>query len=183
MDPPPEAVPRPAVRRCGNVRQRAGRAAAVRSARSLREHLFRPATPPGAAPHAECTHRCRACEPALLSRWGLARALSRVVRARARPTRDHPSVHHATLCLTPRGALAQVLLHNDDVNRREYVVQVLLKVVDGMSMDDAIQVMSEAHQYGKAVCIVAPQPDAEDYCEQLRSHGLIASIQPQGGKN
>ena len=92
-------------------------------------------------------------------------------------------MHHATPCLTPRGALAQVLLHNDDVNRREYVVQVLLKVVDGMSMDDAIQVMSEAHQYGKAVCIVAPQPDAEDYCEQLRSHGLIASIQPQGGKN
>ena len=76
-----------------------------------------------------------------------------------------------------------MLLHNDDVNRREYVVQVLLKVVDGMSMDDAIQVMSEAHQYGKAVCIVAPQPDAEDYCEQLRSHGLISSIQPQGGKN
>lgn len=34
----------------------------------------------------------------------------------------------------------KVLLHNDDVNRREYVVQVLLKVIDGMTIDIALQV-------------------------------------------
>lgn len=57
------------------------------------------------------------------------------------------------------------------------------QVIDGMTMDDAIQVMSEAHQYGKAVCIVCPQPDAEGYCESLRSQGLISSIEPDGGKD
>ena len=34
----------------------------------------------------------------------------------------------------------KVLLHNDDVNRREYVVQVLLKAIDGMTIDIAMQV-------------------------------------------
>lgn len=35
----------------------------------------------------------------------------------------------------------KVLLHNDNYNKREYVVRVLLKVVDNMSMDDAQVVM------------------------------------------
>jgi ATP-dependent Clp protease adaptor protein ClpS len=35
----------------------------------------------------------------------------------------------------------KLLLHNDNNNRREYVVKVLLKVVDGLTMDDAINVM------------------------------------------
>lgn len=34
----------------------------------------------------------------------------------------------------------RVLLHNDDTNKREYVVQVLLKVIDGMTIDIAMQV-------------------------------------------
>ena len=34
----------------------------------------------------------------------------------------------------------RVLLHNDDTNKREYVVQVLLKVIDGMTIDVALQV-------------------------------------------
>ena len=35
----------------------------------------------------------------------------------------------------------RVMLHNDSFNRREYVVSVLLKVVDGLAMDDAVNVM------------------------------------------
>jgi ATP-dependent Clp protease adaptor protein ClpS len=34
------------------------------------------------------------------------------------------------------------LLHNDSNNRREYVVKVLLKVVDGMTVDDAVNIMN-----------------------------------------
>jgi len=30
------------------------------------------------------------------------------------------------------------MLHNDDFNRREYVVKVLLKVLDNFTMEDAI---------------------------------------------
>ncbi len=42
----------------------------------------------------------------------------------------------------------RVMLHNDDFNRREYVVKVLLKVLDNFTMEDAIncmQVSSHAH--------------------------------------
>ena len=35
----------------------------------------------------------------------------------------------------------RVMLHNDSFNRREYVVSVLLKVVDGLAMDEAVNVM------------------------------------------
>jgi ATP-dependent Clp protease adaptor protein ClpS len=34
------------------------------------------------------------------------------------------------------------MLHNDNYNRREYVVKVLLKVVKGMTVDDAVQAMN-----------------------------------------
>mmetsp|Transcript_1981 Transcript_1981/g.4015 ORF Transcript_1981/g.4015 Transcript_1981/m.4015 type:complete len:184 (+) Transcript_1981:134-685(+) len=72
----------------------------------------------------------------------------------------------------------RVLLHNDNFNKREYVVQVLLKIIPGMSVDIACNVMQEAHVNGKATVITAPQPDAEDYCEGLRANGLVASIEP-----
>lgn len=33
------------------------------------------------------------------------------------------------------------MLHNDDFNRREYVVKVLIKVLDNFTMEDAINCM------------------------------------------
>mmetsp|Transcript_20873 Transcript_20873/g.34940 ORF Transcript_20873/g.34940 Transcript_20873/m.34940 type:complete len:182 (-) Transcript_20873:463-1008(-) len=77
----------------------------------------------------------------------------------------------------------RVLLHNDSFNKREYVVQVLLKIIPGMSVDIACNVMQEAHTHGKATVITAPQPDAEDYCEGMRANGLVASIEPASDKD
>mmetsp|Transcript_13138 Transcript_13138/g.15912 ORF Transcript_13138/g.15912 Transcript_13138/m.15912 type:complete len:198 (+) Transcript_13138:254-847(+) len=79
----------------------------------------------------------------------------------------------------------RVLLHNDNVNKREYVVQVLLKIIPGMTVDIAVNTMNEAHNHGKACVIVAPQEDAEDYCDGLRSNGLVSSIEPanKGGSD
>lgn len=56
------------------------------------------------------------------------------------------------------------MLHNDDVNRREYVVQVLLKVIDGLTVDDAVNVMNEAHMNGLA-CVIQ--------CGQEQVSGLL----------
>ncbi|KAL0028894.1 hypothetical protein WJX77_003570 [Trebouxia sp. C0004] len=75
----------------------------------------------------------------------------------------------------------RVMLHNDSSNRREYVVRVLMKVVDGLTVDDAVNVMQEAHQNGMACVIECAQEDAERYCEGLRGNGLIASVEPAGG--
>ncbi|KAK4773380.1 hypothetical protein SAY87_028399 [Trapa incisa] len=71
-----------------------------------------------------------------------------------------------------------VLLHNDDFNKREYVVQVLMKVIPGMTLDIAVNIMQEAHYNGISVVIICAQADAEEHCMQLRGNGLLSSIEP-----
>ncbi len=73
------------------------------------------------------------------------------------------------------------MLHNDNFNKREYVVQVLMKVIPGMTVDIAVNVMQEAHVNGLAVVIICPQHDAEEHCMQLRNNGLLSSIEPATG--
>ncbi|KAL8167238.1 hypothetical protein V2J09_008737 [Rumex salicifolius] len=77
----------------------------------------------------------------------------------------------------------RVMLHNDNFNKREYVVQVLMKVIPGMTVDIAVNVMQEAHINGLAVVIICAQSDAEDHCTQLRGNGLLSSIEPASGVN
>ncbi len=72
----------------------------------------------------------------------------------------------------------KVLLHNDNFNSREYVVQVLMKVIPGMTVDQAVNIMTEAHVNGMSCVIVCGQEDAETYCQGLRGSGLISSIEP-----
>ncbi|KAF3437883.1 hypothetical protein FNV43_RR20639 [Rhamnella rubrinervis] len=75
----------------------------------------------------------------------------------------------------------RVLLHNDNYNKREYVVQVLMKVIPGMTLDNAVNIMQEAHYNGMAVVIICAQVDAEEHCMQLRGNGLLSSIEPASG--
>ncbi|KAI9169581.1 hypothetical protein LWI28_014379 [Acer negundo] len=75
----------------------------------------------------------------------------------------------------------RVILHNDNFNKREYVVQVLMKVIPGMTLDIAVNIMQEAHHNGLSVVIICSQADAEDHCMQLRGNGLLSSIEPASG--
>ncbi|XP_073126668.1 ATP-dependent Clp protease adapter protein CLPS1, chloroplastic isoform X1 [Henckelia pumila] len=75
----------------------------------------------------------------------------------------------------------RVMLHNDNYNKREYVVQVLMKVIPGMTLDNAVNIMQEAHYNGLAMVIVCGQADAEEHCTQLRGNGLLSSIEPASG--
>lgn len=75
----------------------------------------------------------------------------------------------------------RVMLHNDDYNKREYVVQVLMKVIPGMTVDYAVNIMQEAHINGLSVVIVCDQSEAEEHCTQLRGNGLLSSIEPASG--
>jgi ATP-dependent Clp protease adaptor protein ClpS len=101
----------------------------------------------------------------------------------------------------------RVLLHNDAVNKREYVVQVLLKVcpcgatslasllyhanrtrrpnalqvVEGMTLERAYDIMSEAHEYGLALVLITVQEEAENICDSLRNNGLVATVEPDSG--
>jgi ATP-dependent Clp protease adaptor protein ClpS len=72
----------------------------------------------------------------------------------------------------------RVLLHNDDYNSMEYVVQVLLKTVPSLTQPQAVDIMMEAHTNGVALVITCAQEHAEFYCETLKNHGLSSTIEP-----
>lgn len=70
-----------------------------------------------------------------------------------------------------------VILHNDDVNEMTHVVQSLRRSVPTLSTQQAIKIMLEAHQHGKAVVIRCPLEEAELYRDRLESCGLTATIE------
>jgi ATP-dependent Clp protease adaptor protein ClpS len=72
----------------------------------------------------------------------------------------------------------RVLLHNDDFNSMEHVVETLISTIPNLSAPQAINIMMEAHQYGIALVITCNQEHAEHYCEVLKSHGLTSTIEP-----
>ncbi|PSP19067.1 MAG: ATP-dependent Clp protease adapter ClpS [Cyanobacteria bacterium QS_8_64_29] len=73
----------------------------------------------------------------------------------------------------------RVLLHNDDVNSMEHVVQALLQTVPSLSEPQAIDIMMEAHNSGLSLVIACDLEPAEFYCETLQSHGLTSTIEPE----
>lgn len=91
-----------------------------------------------------------------------------------------PSCPHRPDSLRRKPPFYRVLLHNDNYNKREYVVRVLLKVVEGYTVEDAVNVMQEAHRNGLALVTQCAQEVAERYCESMRLSGLIATIEPAG---
>ncbi|MBV6625237.1 MAG: ATP-dependent Clp protease adapter ClpS [Rivularia sp. (in: Bacteria)] len=73
----------------------------------------------------------------------------------------------------------RVLLHNDDYNAMEYVVQTLITTVPSLSQPQAVSIMMEAHTNGFALVITCAQEHAEFYSETLKNHGLSSTIEPE----
>lgn len=72
----------------------------------------------------------------------------------------------------------RVLLHNDDFNSMEYVVQTLMQTVPSLTQPQAVNIMMEAHVSGLALVITCAQEHAEFYSETLNNHGLSSTIEP-----
>ncbi len=72
----------------------------------------------------------------------------------------------------------RVLLHNDDFNSMEHVVQTLMTTVAGLTQPQAVDIMMEAHTNGIALVITCALEHAEFYCETLKNHGLTSTIEP-----
>ncbi len=72
----------------------------------------------------------------------------------------------------------RVLLHNDDFNSMEHVVQTLMATVASLTQPQAVNIMMEAHMSGVALVITCAQEHAEFYCETLKNHGLTSTIEP-----
>jgi ATP-dependent Clp protease adaptor protein ClpS len=72
----------------------------------------------------------------------------------------------------------RVLLHNDDFNPMEYVVQTLMQTVPCLTQPQAVNIMMEAHTNGLGLVITCALEHAEFYCETLNNHGLSSTIEP-----
>ncbi|MCY7334350.1 MAG: ATP-dependent Clp protease adapter ClpS [Pseudanabaena sp. CAN_BIN31] len=72
----------------------------------------------------------------------------------------------------------RVLLHNDDFNSMEYVVETLMQVVN-LTQPQAVDIMMSTHATGCGLVIVCVEEHAEFYCEGLQSKGLTSTIEPE----
>jgi len=70
----------------------------------------------------------------------------------------------------------QVILHNDDRNRAEFVVLCLVRVFNH-SEDLAVKIMLEAHTTGLAIAEVEAETEAKLHRDQLQSYGLNATVE------
>lgn len=70
----------------------------------------------------------------------------------------------------------KVLLHNDDENSMEHVVQSVVELTP-LTIERSVQVMLEAHDSGVALLLVTHKERAELYCEQFRSKKLIVTME------
>lgn len=73
----------------------------------------------------------------------------------------------------------KVLLHNDNVNSMEHVMNALAEVFPGMDPQRAYDIMMEAHNTGVALVGTYVQEHAEFYAEQLCDRGLTSTIEAE----
>jgi ATP-dependent Clp protease adapter protein ClpS len=71
----------------------------------------------------------------------------------------------------------RVLLHNDDRNDMDYVVETIVKIVR-INRPSATRCMMEAHRKGAGQVIATHRERAEFLAEQLRSRRLTVTIEP-----
>lgn len=89
-------------------------------------------------------------------------------------------LEHKTHAPRPVAGLApryRVILHNDETNTMDHVVNTLLRVIPRLTLEQAHEIMLEAHRSGVALVIVCAFEHAEFYRDGLRSAGLGATIE------
>ena len=74
----------------------------------------------------------------------------------------------------------KVLLHNDDVNSFDYVIQTVLKLT-ALSREEAVIRTLEAHESGVALLLVTHRERAELYAEQFTSCKISVTLEPADG--
>ena len=72
----------------------------------------------------------------------------------------------------------RVVLHNDDHNTMDHVIESLVQCVPSLTVEAAAAIMFEAHNEGQATVIECPREAAEHYREALEARGLTATIEP-----
>lgn len=73
----------------------------------------------------------------------------------------------------------KVLLHNDDKNAMDFVVETIVELTP-LNKQDAAARTVEAHESGLALLLTTHKERAELYQEQFTSKGLVVTIEPAG---
>ena len=71
----------------------------------------------------------------------------------------------------------KVLLHNDDKNSRQFVVEAIMQLTP-LKKQDAELRMKEADETGVALLLTTHKERAELYKDQFESKGLTVTIEP-----
>ena len=72
----------------------------------------------------------------------------------------------------------RLYIYNDPVNKRERVVDVLIKTCQGLTFSRAYAAMQEAHENGRGMVLVVCQEIAEHYCATINGGKLSFIGQP-----
>ncbi len=96
------------------------------------------------------------------------------MRGAAEPgTIEAHEIDALTLSLPPH----RLLLHNDEVNTMNHVVEALMVCVPELEPEQAVAVMLEAHAEGVAQVLACPLERAELYRDRLQSQCLVATVE------
>ncbi len=71
----------------------------------------------------------------------------------------------------------RVILHNDDVNTFDHVIDSILRLTP-LKEPEAVARTLEAHQTGSSILLVTHKERAELYVEQFASRGLTVTCEP-----
>ena len=71
----------------------------------------------------------------------------------------------------------KVLLHNDDKNARDFVVDAIIELTPLKKQDAELRMM-EADETGVALLLTTHKERAELYKDQFESKGLTVTIEP-----
>lgn len=91
------------------------------------------------------------------------------------PPEVRPEAETETETKTRRQPPYAVILHNDDNNTMQFVVDVLRKVF-GYTVEKCVQLMMEAHEKGRAIVWMGALEVAELKADQIRSCGADPQV-------
>jgi ATP-dependent Clp protease adaptor protein ClpS len=70
-----------------------------------------------------------------------------------------------------------LVLHNDDINSMDHVVQTLVSNIPEITVEEALEKMLKAHNFGTVILVKCPLERAELYQQRLITNNLITTIQ------
>jgi len=70
-----------------------------------------------------------------------------------------------------------LVLRDDDINSMDHVVQTIVSNIPEITLEEALEKMLKAHNFGAVILVKCPLERAELYQQRLTKNNLITTIQ------